>query len=458
MPHNEEIDFREIGRTGLKRMGGQIHEEFLTSLKGQKAIDKYEEMRDNDPIVGASLFAIKNLVRQADWKVVPGGDRLKDEKAAEFVETAIHDLDIPWQAFIDEVMSMLVFGWSFFEVVYKKRTGNSFDPEEGSEYDDGKIGWKKFAVRSQDSWWDWEFDDRGKLTAFLQQPWPDFKVRRIPRDKGLLFRTTYYKDNPEGRSILRNAYRPWFFKKRIEELEGIGIERDLAGLPHFKVPANILKSTATETEKATLERIKEMGKNIRNDEEGVIITPAVYDDNGNPLFEFDLVSTKGRKKFSTGEVIDRKSREIAMSMLADFIIIGHESVGSFALASSKTKIFSTAIGAYMDAIAEEINKRAIPQLLAMNGMMDVNSPKLQHSDIETIDLDLLAKYIVALSNVGIDLTGDDVLGFLEEQAGLPNRSLEESEEGPEGTGAGMEDITPDERPINNENEEEDDAA
>lgn len=33
--------------------------------------------------------------------------------------------------------------------------------------------------------------------------------------------------DPEGKSILRNAYRSWYFKKRIQEIEGIGIEATL---------------------------------------------------------------------------------------------------------------------------------------------------------------------------------------------------------------------------------------
>jgi hypothetical protein len=48
-----------------------------------------------------------------------------------------------------------------------------------------------------------------------------------------------YKGNPEGQSMLRTAYRPWFFKKRLEEFEAIGVERDLAGLPVAKVPSRL---------------------------------------------------------------------------------------------------------------------------------------------------------------------------------------------------------------------------
>lgn len=55
----------------------------------------------------------------------------------------------------------------------------------------------------------------------------------------MLFRTESVKDNPEGRSILRNAYRSWYFKRRIQEIEAIGIERDLAGLPVIHAPERL---------------------------------------------------------------------------------------------------------------------------------------------------------------------------------------------------------------------------
>jgi hypothetical protein len=52
----------------------------------------------------------------------------------------------------------------------------------------------------------------------------------------MLFRTKSRKGSPEGKSILRNAYRSWYFKRRIQEIEGIGIERDLAGFPTLTAP------------------------------------------------------------------------------------------------------------------------------------------------------------------------------------------------------------------------------
>jgi hypothetical protein len=37
----------------------------------------------------------------------------------------------------------------------------------------------------------------------------------------LLFRPHSPKNNPEGRSVIRNAYRAYYFIKRLEELEAI---------------------------------------------------------------------------------------------------------------------------------------------------------------------------------------------------------------------------------------------
>ena len=80
---------KEIGHIGQRRWGGVIREEFLPELQGLPGIKTYREMADNDDTVGAILFAIKNLIRHADWNVEPGGDTTDDKNAAQFVEECI---------------------------------------------------------------------------------------------------------------------------------------------------------------------------------------------------------------------------------------------------------------------------------------------------------------------------------------------------------------------------------
>jgi hypothetical protein len=412
-------EFTELGRTGLKHASGFVDEEFSRSLRGSRGAKIFKEMRDNDPIIGAVLMALTNLVRQAEWRIEPFDDSAKEQEKADLVDSSLHDMYVPWGDHIAEALSMVVFGWSLFETVLKKRNGYP-----GSLHNDGKIGIAKLAPRGQDTLVRWVFDDKGEATAMIQQPAPEYIERTIPLKKAVLYRTLVWKDNPEGRSLLRNAYRPWFFKKRIEEVEGIGIERDLNGIPFAKVPPAILRSDADDDEKATLEAIRQMIKNVRNDQQAGIIIPALYDENGNPLFEFDLLTTKGRRAFDTDKIIMRYNRTIALSMLADFVVIGHDNVGSFAMASSKTKVFSVAIGSYMDGIADQFNRMVIPKLMEVNGYSLDKLPKLTHGDIETIDLGELAQYINALSGAGLDLTGEQIRGHLAGQAGMPEDDID----------------------------------
>lgn len=416
----QEVNLQEIGTTGLKRTNGIITEEFLTDLRGKSGMKIYREMSDNDPIIGGALLAIKHMARQASWDVKPGGDRLKDEKAAEFIEENIEDMNMSWSRFITEALSMLSFGWSMFEVVYKRRDGDPFSIRDGSQFDDGRIGWQKFAVRPQDTLDRWIIADNGDIEGVVQKPEHDFRERTIPIEKAVLFRTTHERNNPEGKSALRNAYRPWTFKKTIEEVEAIGLERDLAGIPRMDVPPRLLKENATDEEKATLSHVRDMLEDVRQDKAAGLIVPAMFDADGNRIFDFSLEGTKGRRTHDTNEIINRKNKEMAASFLADFILIGHQAVGSFALASSKTHMFSVAIGAYLDEIQDQLNRRAIPTLLRLNGMTTVAPPRITHSDVETLDLDQLAAFITSLTrDANLDLTGEEIQSYLKEQAGMP---------------------------------------
>lgn len=71
----------EIGRIGQKRYGGTFYEEFLRELRGKKGIETYREMAENDDTIGAILFAVEMLIRQASWTVEPGGDDRKGQRS-----------------------------------------------------------------------------------------------------------------------------------------------------------------------------------------------------------------------------------------------------------------------------------------------------------------------------------------------------------------------------------------
>lgn len=401
----------EYGRTGAKRWDGRFREEFERELQGIRGVHTYQEMADNDDVVGAILFAIKMLIRQADWTVRAGGTEQRDLEAAEFVESCLHDMQNTWTDTVSEILSFLTYGWSVHEIVYKRRMGHKRDVRTDSKFDDGLIGWQKLPIRSQESLYEWEYDEFDNLTAFVQMPAPDYKIRRIPAEKFLLFRTESRKDNPEGRSILRNAFRSWFFKKRIQEIEGIGIERDLAGFPVIIAPPDL--KIWNESNMHLNQLAKEFVQNIRRDSmEGVVL------ENG---WELKLLSTGGARQFDTSKIIERYDTRIAMTVLADFLFLGHEKAGSWALSSDKTELFSMATGAFLDVICETFNRKAIPALMLLNKNKFGNAatPELAHGDLETQNLKELGDYLKCLSEMGFITPDESLENYLREQASLP---------------------------------------
>ena len=121
----------ELGVTGLKRVSGYVDEEFLPALRGRKAVRIYREMSCNDSMVGALLFTIDKLLREVEWKVLPADQTEENVLAQEFLESCMEDMSHSWDDFIGEVLSMITYGWSWHEIVYKRRLGSLAEgPEE----------------------------------------------------------------------------------------------------------------------------------------------------------------------------------------------------------------------------------------------------------------------------------------------------------------------------------------
>ena len=412
----------EIGSSGLNAMQGYVTEEHHPNLAGRQALQVFRIMRENDPMIGATIFAIDNLIRQVPWTV-----NQKDAKQehADFLQSVMDDMSMSWGDVISECLSMLPFGFAPMEIIYKQRNGTQ--PPDGpipdSRYNDGKIGWRNIALRAQETLVRWELGNTGSLRGMVQQAPPDFEEVTIPIEKMLLFRTTAHKNNPEGRSIFRNAYRPWFYKIRMEEVEGTGVERDLAGFPVFWLPAEYLSDEASPEQVAVRQAFMDLGEKIRRDKQEFMIMPMAYDDAGNKMFDFSLVASGGTRTFDTSAIIQRYEQRIAMTMLGDFILMGHEKVGSFALSSDKTDLFGYALGTFLDIIADVFNRYAVPRLFELNNFPLDNLPSIEHGDIESPDLADLGTYLAALAQIGMPLFPDDDLEtYLRTAAGMPEKS------------------------------------
>ena len=420
---------KEIGRIGQLRYGSQgsgsiFFEEFLHELRGIKGVQAFTEMADNDATVGAILFAIEMLMRNCDFHVEPAGTGAKDKEAAEFVESCMNDMERTWADTLSEILSFLTYGWSYHEIVYKRRVGRTSSPITNSKHADGLIGWRKLPIRAQDTLYGWEYkDDTDDLVGMTQQAPPSYIKATIPIDKALHFRTRSRKDNPEGRSILRTAYRAYYFKKRLEEIEGYGMERDLAGFPVLYGPPDM--DIWDETNELAMQQLawaETVVSSVRRDAREGLVLPGGYE-NGTG-WKFELLASSGKRQFDTNAIIDRYDKRIATSVLADFVMLGQQQVGSFALADSKTKIFALAIGTYLDVICEVFNNQAIPRLIDLNGdhfKGITDYPKMVHGDIEEVDLAQFASFIKEMVGVGVLEPDEELEKEVRRVGGLPEK-------------------------------------
>lgn len=404
----------EIGGIGLRQYGGQIAEEARRELRFPQACRTFAVMRE-DATISSALSLFEMMVSRVDWTIDLGIDPTPEKKArAQFLEECMHDMEHSWRQFIQEVTSAFTYGFSVHEKVYRYRFRSN-----GSDYDDGKIGFRCLPVRSQDTIHKWLYSDDGRDLIGVQQNLAQVfeggdRYRNllsstgtglidIPRKKFLLFRVDAKRDNPEGNSPLKAAYHAWKYRTIIEEQEAIGVTRDMNGMPTLYLPPRYLSEDASPNEKAIRAYYERVIRNIQMNEQSGLILPQQYDpESRQPLFKFELMSTSGGKMYNTDEIIKRWDNKILMVLFADMLKMGQDQVGSYSLAGAKTNIMAMAIESRLQEIQDVLNNDLIPQLFALNKDFTPRKdlPKLQYGDLDEVDLDEFSKAIQRIGSVG----------------------------------------------------------
>jgi len=416
----------ELGGTGLRHQNGYIDEEIVRDLQWPNCIKVYSEM-EHDALISGALYAIKQFIKSSEWHVeeYKGPDKPSEAaEQAEFLRTCLDDLAKPWSETMDEILSFLTYGFSVHEIVYKRRLGvHQTNKKYKSKYNDGMIGWRRLPIRSQDTITDFKIDKHGELSEIRQQDYWNGVDTWIPEDRFLLFRTTSYKDNPRGLSVLRSAYRSWYFRREIEVQESIGIERDLSGIPVIRVPSEILSPDADDNQKKLRRQYEIMGKMLkRNDQSYILMASDIYGNEdtgtGQYVYNVELLQSSGSRQVQTGPIIERWDRRIMQSMATDVILMGGQSVGSYSLASSKMDVFTTALVSYLDNIAAVFNEKAIPELFRLNDWDSTKTPRLVHGGIDETNLESIGKFLKDAAGAGFITPDDSVENTLRDWAGF----------------------------------------
>lgn len=429
------FDMRERGGTGLNQMGGVVWEEQLRDLQGMKAVLAFDEMADNDATVGATLSLMDKLVRSLVFRVDPASSSDEDRAVADFVTGCLfEDMDAPFAEFVSEAFyGMWVQGHALFEVLYKQRGGdNPDDPVFDSIYDDGRVGWRAFSVRPQNTLQSWRFTPNGRCYAVVQNAPPLYRNVEIPLEKCLLFRTRVVKGSPLGVSVLRPAWPSYYIKRNLQAVEALGIERDIAGMPIITLPQETmaLAEAGDAGAQAAVSRARDLVTSIRRDAEEGIVLPASYDDKGNKEVTLELLTSGGTRQLDISKVIERYDQRIAMVLGGQFLLLGAQETGSFALSKDQSSLLLQTLNAYCHSFVGVMNG-AIKKLLKMNTLPFSAYPTMSFDGLDRVDTGVMIDAIQKLSQCGMQIFPDpETEAYLRNELGLPIAAQEEDTDHP----------------------------
>lgn len=399
LPLSQAYPRKQIGDSGTRMASGIITEEYNSQLQGIQGIRVFDEMRKSDGTVRAAVLVCVLPIMRAKWFVNQATPDPQDAEISNFVEHALFDwLDISWDDVIRQALLMVPFGVMPFEKIY------GIKDFEGKTY----VTLSKLAPRMPRSIQQWELPDK---TFGIQQIRQDGQPAYIPGSKLLLFINEREGDNWWGTSMLRAAYKHWYFKNNFYKLDAIAFERQGIGVPLIKMPVGYTESDERKAIQAA--------QNLRGNQNGYMILP--------PEYEAEFMNMGATTVRDPEKSINHHNKEILQSVLAQFLELGStSSSGSRALSEDHTDLFLKAMEAIANTITSEINKNLIPELVDMN-FNDVKVyPVLDYSGITKVDVAAIAKaYAEVVTAGGIVPTKDDEQ-YLRIAMGLPPRTQDDT--------------------------------
>jgi hypothetical protein len=404
----------EIGINGLRIANDQILAEANRLFRWPNIISVVNEM-DADATVSTAFNVYNMILCAVPWTFDPPKNPTKiEQERAEYVKSMMDDMDgMSWDQYIKNTATGLKYGFAVSEKVYRKRL-----KKNGSKFNDGLVGLRKLAPRSQDTIAKWYFSEDGRTLEAVGQSLDNLEngwryqnlkdkngMLRIPRNKLLIYSVDSTNDNPMGRSLLKAVFLPYKQLTLLKDQLMLGISKDLQGIPCIGVPQEWLNPRASPEQKAAAQQMIDMANNIAKGTQSGIVYPLQKDDKGDATIEIKLLEAKYGKSFDIPKVIEALQTDILTALSVDVVKLGSNSVGSYSLADSKQNLLSMAIEYRLKEIRSMLNEDLARSLYEMNGWSTDRMGTFEYGDITTTNLEELGKFIQRVVSVkGIPVT------------------------------------------------------
>jgi hypothetical protein len=385
---------REIGTSSPSPFTSFMRREYNVKLVGLEGLKIYDQMRKSDGTVRGALRLVKTPVFAARWFVdaqrEPDGTVKKvNQTAADFVTACLNKyMSISWPQLLTEAMLMCDFGYYMFEKVWENRVVDG-------QY---RTVLKKLAPRHPMDVEEWVYDENGgPAGAWFYSPTGLTEDRYfLPIDKLLVFTFDREAGNIQGISLLRSAYKHWYYKDTLYKIDAIQKERHGIGVPVIHLPPGY-----TNDDKLAAQ---DLGRNLRTNDRAHAVLP--------PNWSLEFIDLRGNP-VDPLKSVDHHNREIEKSILAVFLEGGAK--------DEDQTMFLKATRFIADIVCDTINFYLIPDLIDLN-FMRADQPHLMARRIgESADwrtLSFAMRNFVGSAMLTPDAPLED---FIRSELDLPNR-------------------------------------
>ncbi len=417
--------FEDIGSIGNVWISGiQVGQEYNPKLRGEQAIAAYEEMRRSDGQVAGVLRVLKLPLLRANWDILAASDEPLDVEVAQFVHDNLMGglQDQTWDTVLRQFLTMYDFG-------------HAVSVTQWIASDDGKVRVKRLTPLLPVTLYRWWPDDEGRLLAITQRVWKttgtqfpkvgdsagddtytmptshgQYHFPTLPADRIVHLALDQEGANFTGVSVLRAAYKHWFYKQQLYQIDAIAAERNAMGVPWFKEPQG--------AQKADRDRAALVLSSLHAHQKGYVLVPFGW--------EFGIEGVSGRVR-DVMPSIEEHNRQIAVSVLAQFLNLVQGS-GSFALSKDESSFFLQSLQAVATLICDGVNQQLIRELVDLNYQVE-RYPTLTVSDLDHRNIAEYARGVAMLYSAGAITNNVQTENVLRDMLGLPDLPTDASPEG-----------------------------
>jgi hypothetical protein len=375
-----------VGTESGSSRGGTFRDVVPALATRAQAFAVYDEMANSDAAVDVSLRAAKMPVMGASYFVEPFDNSEEALVIAEFVRyNLLEGSNSPFLNVLEDILRMYEFGYSVLEKVWEER---EWSPRKTGANRRKYTMLRKLAARPTPTIKEIEYDNNGGPVRIIQAALQaDNKPvdKKIDIEQLVIFSHNRKGGNLEGKSILRTAYRPWYFKNNLYNIDGIQKERHGMGFPVIELPPGYKKSDR--------EAALELVRNIRTNEHGGAVMP--------PGWVLKFLELPGQP-VDVLRSIEHHSGMIMLNSMTQFLLLGLEgSGGGRATSGSQQDMFNKSLRYVGNQICDSINLYCVPYLVGYNFKTD-KFPKLRVRNIgETKDLQQWASAMGNLKKNGL---------------------------------------------------------